>query len=238
MWLLGLELAGKSKPEIKDRVSELLTWFGLGDKAAQFPSQLSGGQRQRVAIARALAMRPAVLLTDEPTSALDNETTASVLNLLRRVRDEFQVTILLITHDLESVRAICDRVAVLDAGRIVEEGRVEDVFLLPWSSATKRLIRTSSDSEIAPPPSSSPSMAVIQVQVVGDAATEPLLSRLTANFGVEVNILRAQIDRLNNTSYGFLLIQLSGEEASVEQSIASLTQMGVGVSRLPPEVHA
>jgi D-methionine transport system ATP-binding protein len=235
---LGLELAGKSKPEIKDRVSELLTWFGLEEKAVQFPSQLSGGQRQRVAIARALAMRPAVLLTDEPTSALDNETTTSVLNLLRRVRDEFDVTILLVTHDLEAVRAICDRVAVLEAGRIAEEGMVEDVLLLPWSSATKRLIRSVNDLDVAPPVTSGPSTAMIQVQVIGAAAAEPLLSQLTANFGVEVNILRAQIDRLNNTSYGFLLIQLAGEAASVEQSITSLLERGIGVSRLPPEVQA
>ena len=130
---LGLELAGRSKQEIKDRVAELLAWFGLEEKAKQYPSQLSGGQRQRVAVARALALKPAVLLTDEPTSALDNETTTSVLNLLRRVRDELGVTILLITHDLEAVRALCDRVAVLEAGQVVEEGRIEDVFLAPAS---------------------------------------------------------------------------------------------------------
>lgn len=137
---LPLELLGRPKAEIDARVTELLQWFGLADRGRQFPSRLSGGQRQRVAIARALAMRPAVLLTDEPTSALDPETTALVLSLLRRVRDEFGVTILLVTHELSAVRAICDRVSVLDAGRIVEEGRVEQVLTAPRSSAAKRLL--------------------------------------------------------------------------------------------------
>lgn len=137
---LPLELSGTAKPRIQERVAELLAWFGLEDKASQYPAQLSGGQRQRVAIARALALNPSVLLTDEPTSALDPETTASVLELLGRVRKEFGVTILLITHELQAVRAICDRVAVLDGGRIVEEGTVEQLLARPSSTAAKRLL--------------------------------------------------------------------------------------------------
>jgi D-methionine transport system ATP-binding protein len=137
---LPLELPGRPKPEIEAEVSELLGWFGLSDKANQYPAKLSGGQRQRVAIARAIAMRPAVLLTDEPTSALDPETTTSVLSLLRKVRDEFGVTILLVTHEISAVRAICDRVSVLESGRIVEEGPVEAVLNDPRSSAARRLL--------------------------------------------------------------------------------------------------
>ncbi len=137
---LPMELSGVEKPRIRERVTELLDWFGLPEKAGQYPSQLSGGQRQRVAIARALSLNPSVLLTDEPTSALDPETTASVLDLLRRVRREFGVTILLITHELSAVRAICDRVAVLDAGRIVEEGTVDQLLTRPVSAAAKRLL--------------------------------------------------------------------------------------------------
>jgi D-methionine transport system ATP-binding protein len=231
---LGLEMAGGSKAEIKERVTELLTWFGLEDKAKQYPSQLSGGQRQRVAVARALALQPAVLLTDEPTSALDNETTTSVLNLLRRVRDEFRVTILLITHDLEAVRAICDRVAVLEAGRIVEEGPIEDVFLTPTSSAAQRLLHSPSELDAVPPTATGLQSLVLQVKVVGDLAAEPLLSDLTTLFGVQVNILRAQIDRLNNTPYAFFVVRVSGSEEALERSIASLTAKGVAVSRLAP----
>lgn len=137
---LPLELSARPKREIAERVGELLEWFGLADRARQFPSRLSGGQRQRVAIARALAMRPAVLLTDEPTSSLDPETTASVLALLRRIRDDFGVTILLVTHEIDAVRALCDRVSVLENGRIVEEGSVREVLLSPQSSAGRRLL--------------------------------------------------------------------------------------------------
>lgn len=142
---LALELTGTSAPEIETRVRDLLRWFGLEEKAKQHISQLSGGQRQRVAIARALALKPAVLLADEPTSALDPETTASVLGLLRKIRDEFGVTIILITHEIDAVRAICDRVAVLEHGRIVEEGSVTDVFNHPQNQATKRLLVSSSE---------------------------------------------------------------------------------------------
>ncbi len=228
---LGLEMAGRPKQETKSRVAELLAWFGLEDKARQYPSQLSGGQRQRVAVARALALQPAVLLTDEPTSALDNETTTSVLNLLRRVREEFHVTILLITHDLETVRALCDRVAVLEAGRIVEEGPIEDVFLAPVSSAAQRLLHSPTVLDAGPPAIEGELSAVIQVKVVGTTAAEPLLSGLTTNFGVEVNILRAQIDRLNNMPYAFFVLRLSGSEYAVEQSIASLRAKGIAVAR-------
>jgi D-methionine transport system ATP-binding protein len=137
---LPLELSGRPRPEVEAEVLELLGWFGLADKANQYPARLSGGQRQRVAIARAITMRPAVLLTDEPTSALDTETTTSVLSLLRKVRDEFGVTILLVTHEISAVRAICDRVSVLEGGRIVEEGPVEAVLNDPRSSAARRLL--------------------------------------------------------------------------------------------------
>jgi D-methionine transport system ATP-binding protein len=137
---LPLVLSHRPKREIAERVAELLDWFGLADRANQFPSWLSGGQRQRVAIARAIAMRPAVLLTDEPTSSLDPETTASVLSLLRRIRDDFAVTILLVTHEIDAVRAIGDRVSILENGRIVEEGSVSEVLVSPRSSAARRLL--------------------------------------------------------------------------------------------------
>ncbi len=142
---LPLELASVPPSEIKERVRELLSWFGLEELATQRIAQLSGGQRQRVAIARGLALKPAVLLADEPTSALDPETTASALRLLRRVRDELGVTIVLITHEIDAVRAICDRVAVLEHGRVVEEGPVSEILHFPRNQATKRLLTPSSE---------------------------------------------------------------------------------------------
>jgi D-methionine transport system ATP-binding protein len=142
---LGLELDGRSADERRSRVAELLRWFDLESMADRYPSQVSGGQRQRAAIARALALQPSVLLMDEPTSALDPETTASVLRLIRQVRDSFGVTVLLVTHQLDAVRAIGDRVSVLEAGRVVEEGPVERVFTAPSSSAARRLLTPSSE---------------------------------------------------------------------------------------------
>ena len=125
---LPLEIAGTPRPQIRRRVLELLDWFGLADKAKQFPSRLSGGQRQRVALARALASSPSVLLADEPTSALDHETTDSVLRLLRSIREDFGITILIITHDLRAAKAICDRISILEAGRILRTGLPENVL--------------------------------------------------------------------------------------------------------------
>ena len=137
---LPLELGGAPRAAIAPRVAELLEWFGIADKAGSYPAQLSGGQRQRVALARALATKPRVLLADEPTSALDAETRASVLNTLSGIRDQLGVTILLITHDLQSAAAICDSVTVLDVGRVAESGSASQVLGYPSTSVTRRLL--------------------------------------------------------------------------------------------------
>jgi D-methionine transport system ATP-binding protein len=137
---LPLELHGTPRMEITSRVVELLEWFGIADKAAQFPAQLSGGQRQRVALARALATAPRVLLADEPTSALDPETRASVLNTLHRIRDRLGVSVLIITHDLHSAAGLCDSVTILDAGRVVESGAALEVLHRPSNAVTRRLM--------------------------------------------------------------------------------------------------
>jgi D-methionine transport system ATP-binding protein len=137
---LPLELHGAGKPEIDVRVAELLEWFGIADKALEYPAQLSGGQRQRVALARALATKPRVLLADEPTSALDPETRASVLNTLQGIRDKLGVSILIITHDLRSAGGICDSITVLDAGKVVETGSAFNVLNHPATDVTRRLL--------------------------------------------------------------------------------------------------
>jgi len=137
---LPLELHGTPRLAISSRVAELLEWFGIADKAAEFPAQLSGGQRQRVALARALATGPRVLLADEPTSALDPETGASVLNTLNGIRDRLGISILIITHDLRSTASLCDSVTILDAGRVVETGAADQVLNRPSSEVTRRML--------------------------------------------------------------------------------------------------
>jgi len=137
---LPLELNRRPNAVIKARVAELMQWFRITEKAKNYPAQLSGGQRQRVALARALATNPSVLLADEPTSALDPETRASVLNTLHNIRDQFGVTILIITHDIHSAAAICDEITVLDAGRIAESGSTHQILQSPAAEITKRLM--------------------------------------------------------------------------------------------------
>jgi D-methionine transport system ATP-binding protein len=145
---LPLELHGTPRAAIASRVIELLEWFGIRDKAAQYPAQLSGGQRQRVALARALATAPRVLLADEPTSALDPETRASVLNTLKGIRDQLGISILIITHDLRSAAGLCDSVTILDAGRVVETGPALQVLHRPSNNVTRRLLAYTQSSPV------------------------------------------------------------------------------------------
>jgi D-methionine transport system ATP-binding protein len=211
---LPLELAGKSHAETEARVMDLLRWFGLEEKAQSYPMQLSGGQRQRVAVARALATNPSVLLSDEPTSALDPETTASVLDLLRRVRDEFGVTVILITHELDAVRAICDRVAVLQGGCIVEEGPVEDVLLHPMTDATRRMLHNRTSVEPffdGRQVDSKEVTTILELKTVGSSAVEPLLSEIARALEVDVVLLQGDIGRLHNTPYASLVLAISGK---------------------------
>ncbi|WP_304173734.1 methionine ABC transporter ATP-binding protein [Limnochorda pilosa] len=238
---LPLEIAGRPRAEIRQRVQELLEWVGLADRWASYPSELSGGQKQRVGIARALANRPRLLLCDEPTSALDPETTASVLDLLKRVRDEMGVTILVITHQMSVVRAICDRVAVVEAGRVVEEGPTSEVLVRPQSEAARRLLgRSGPRRQPLPdrtPPPPGQEARLVELHFVGETAKEPVITHLVRRFPVMANILSGQIDRLGGTPFGVLLVELTGKPGDLERALTYLREVGVIIQEWHEEVE-
>ncbi|MFR0673922.1 methionine ABC transporter ATP-binding protein [Enterobacterales bacterium AW_CKDN230030176-1A_HGKHYDSX7] len=210
---LPLTLAGElSRGEIDQRVNELLARVGLADHARKYPAQLSGGQKQRVGIARALATRPKILLCDEATSALDPQTTASVLQLLAEINRELKLTIVLITHEMDVIRRVCDRVAVMDAGRIVEQGAVADVFLHPTHPTTRRFVQEDEqvdegeqrdDFEHVPG-------RIIRLTFQGEATYAPLLGTVARETGVDYSILAGRIDRIKDIPYGQLTLAVTG----------------------------
>jgi len=210
---LPLTLAGQlSRAEIDKRVVELLARVGLSDHARKYPAQLSGGQKQRVGIARALSTNPKILLCDEATSALDPQTTASVLQLLAEINRELKLTIVLITHEMDVIRRVCDRVAVMDAGQIVEQGSVADVFLHPQHPTTKRFVQEDDHvdegeqrDDFAHVPG-----RIVRLTFQGDATYAPLLGTVARETGVDYSILAGRIDRIKDVPYGQLTLALIG----------------------------
>ncbi|HEY8373661.1 MAG TPA: ATP-binding cassette domain-containing protein [Pseudonocardiaceae bacterium] len=229
---LPLEAAGAARLQRRARVLELLELVGLADKAAAYPDQLSGGQRQRVAIARALAGNPSVLLADEPTSALDPETTASVLTVLDRVRAELGVTVLIVTHDMDVVRRICDDVAVLENGRVVEHGRVLDLVTQPDSRTSSALLPDTADLTRLASVDSGVGYAkydrIADVVLVGFAAVGALLPEAGSRFGVQLALLGGGLTRLGDTPVARFRIGLTGERA--DAALKFITEHG-GVVR-------
>ena len=221
-----LRVAGVAKSERDARVARLLDFVGLLDKAHAYPEQLSGGQKQRVGIARALATDPHLLLADEATSALDPETTADVLALLRRVNQELGVTIVLITHEMEAVRAIADRVVVMDGGRVVEQGPLYDVFAAPSSPAAARFVRGVLHDR--------PSAAVLQriraahdgriitVAVTDRPGLVAAVARALTGNGVEAELVHGGIGELGGRSIGALTYALAGPDAAVDAALTAL----------------
>lgn len=228
-----LEIAGVPKSDIGPRVTELLDLVGLTDKADTYPAQLSGGQKQRVGIARALASRPTVLLSDEATSALDPHTTRSILALLKDINRRMGVTIVLITHEMDVIREICDRVAVLEDGRIVEQGPVIEVFTRPEAPTTRAFL-----SELMPDTApawagSGANSQVIHVTFVGEAAVQPVISRIVRQCNVEANILRGQIDQIAEQPFGVMTLELVGEGAAIAAAKAYMLDLGLRVEVVP-----
>ncbi|AZC15509.1 MULTISPECIES: methionine ABC transporter ATP-binding protein [Pseudomonas] len=210
---LPLQLSGElSRTEIDQRVTELLARVGLADHARKYPAQLSGGQKQRVGIARALATKPKILLCDEATSALDPQTTASVLQLLAEINRELKLTIVLITHEMDVIRRVCDQVAVMDAGMIVEQGDVAQVFLHPKHPTTKRFVQEDEQideneqrDDFAHVPG-----RIVRLTFQGESTYAPLLGTVARETGVDYSILAGRIDRIKDTPYGQLTLAISG----------------------------
>ena len=240
---LPLELAGMDKAAIRARVNPLLELVGLAHLADRYPAQISGGQKQRVGIARALASRPKVLLSDEATSALDPETTRSILDLLRQVNRELGLTIVLITHQMQVIKQVADRVAVIEAGRIVEQGRVLDVFTRPQQAITKSLIDEILPQELpasvlghvrtlAGQLGDGRTGQLLRLSYAGDSAYQPILSQLIREFGVDMSILHGQVDEIQDETFGSLAVYASGEADSVRGAVAHLRAGGVEVQEV------
>lgn len=210
---MPLELAGElSREQITQRVAELLARVGLSEHANKYPAQLSGGQKQRVGIARALSTNPKILLCDEATSALDPQTTAQVLQLLAEINRELGLTIVLITHEMDVIRRVCDQVAVMDGGVIVEQGPVAQVFLHPQHPTTRRFVQEDEqvDENEQRDDFAHVSGKILRLTFQGEATYAPLLGTVARETGVDYSILAGRIDRIKDTPYGQLTLALTG----------------------------
>ncbi|CEO89156.1 methionine ABC transporter ATP-binding protein [Syntrophaceticus schinkii] len=234
--IFPLEIAGVPRKNASKRVEELLDLVGLTDRANSYPSQLSGGQKQRVGIARALANSPKLLLSDEATSALDPQTTRSILDLLKDINRRFNLTILLITHDMNVIKETCDRVAVIDDSRIVEVGRVIDIFSNPQTATSRSFISNVINREIPDQLLQRPAdqtsdiiKRVIRVSFIGESAGKPLISSMIKKFDVDANILYGNIDRIKDTPFGYLTLELTGTPDQVAEGLDYLNEHGLEV---------
>jgi len=227
-----LKIAGWDKKDVAPRVAELIARVGLQEHADKYPAQLSGGQKQRVGIARALATRPKILLCDEATSALDPQTTRSVLDLLADINRELGLTIVLITHEMDVVRRICDRVAVLDGGRVVEVGPVSKVFLHPTHATTKSFVMEAEhvdENEQVDDFAHVPGR-VVRLTFTGDATYSPVLGEVARNTGIDFSILSGRIDRIKDTPYGQLTVAFTA--GNIDAALVQLAQRGIVVEAL------
>ena len=229
--------SGLSREQIADKVHRLLELVGIGDKAEAYPKQLSGGQKQRVAIARALANDPNVLLCDEATSALDPQTTKAILRLLKNLNEKLGITVVIITHEMAVVKEICDRVAVMEHGRVVEQGEVFNVFADPRQEITRSFIHTTSNlrkieeliEEDSPVVQLKPGELIVRLSYIQRNVSEPLISTVSRKFDIMLNIIFSDIAIVQNAPIGGTVAIISGERAQITQAIAYLIEKNVGV---------
>ena len=242
----ALEIANWNKNEIKEksiidkniddfdraimrkRVAMLLDIVGLSDKAKYYPSQLSGGQKQRVSIARALANNPDILLSDEATSALDPKTTKSILELIKKIQQKFSLTVVMITHQMEVVKEVCNRVAIMSDGRIVEEGGVHHIFADPKNEITKELIsyvHQQTDTEIDY--LHHKGKKIVKVKFLGTSTQEPIISKVIKEYGIDISVLGGTIDKLATMNIGHLYLELDGDLSAQDKAIELMGTMDV-----------
>lgn len=235
-----LKRSGLTKKQISEKVHSLLNLVEIDDKASNFPSQLSGGQKQRVAIARALANEPDILLCDEATSALDPTTTKSILKLLKKLKDQLGLTIVIITHQMEVIKEICDKVAVMEKGRIVEQGDVFSIFANPKDEVTKRFIRSTSNlskveeliAEDSPVVHLEKDEKLVRFTYIKKNVSEPLISAISRLYEVTINIIFAEIEIVQDAPIGGTVAIVSGEATTIDRALKHISALEVGVEVL------
>lgn len=246
---LPLELAGVSKEKIREKVLPLLDLVGLTEHKNKYPAQLSGGQKQRVGIARALSSDPKILLSDEATSALDPETTQATLELLAKINKQLDLTIVMITHEMDVVKQICQKVVVMDKGRVVEEGSVLDVFRDPQNEVTKAMLgsvlaareipaamRVKIKKIIEEGKTSAKPTHLLRLTFVGSRTTDPVISQVCHQFDLDFNILLGQVDQIQGESYGTLTITLIGKAEDYQKAVDVLQSKHIKVEDLTNDI--
>ena len=225
-----LRLSGTDEAQIRTKVEPLLSLVGLADKAQQYPAQLSGGQKQRVGIARALASDPKVLLSDEATSALDPQTTKSILHLIADINKKLGLTVVIITHEMQVIKDICDKVAVIEGGVIAEKGSVLDIFTKPKERITREFVSTllSNDlpinyrkKELLPEPVEGGEL-LLRLTFLGERADDPVIADVIRRFSIEVSILYGTLDQIKSVPYGRMIVGIKGEQAEIDHALSYL----------------
>ncbi|MFS0862610.1 methionine ABC transporter ATP-binding protein [Fredinandcohnia sp. 179-A 10B2 NHS] len=228
----ALKAANLPKNQVQKRVEELLEMVGLSDKKDVYPSQLSGGQKQRVGIARALANDPKVLLCDEATSALDPTTTKSILTLLKKINKELNITIVLITHEMNVVKEICNRMAIMQEGRVVEEGFVYDVFANPAADLTKEFIESVVNFDIPEVITDACEGPIVKVTFRGKVAGEGVISDMLQTFKVRGNFLHGSIEYIQELPLGIFIMELKGKEEEIQSALKYIEERAAQVEVL------
>ena len=237
---IPLVLIKKDKQAIKQKVYELLEFVGLSDKAHSYPKELSGGQKQRIGIARALANDPDILLCDEATSALDPQTTQSILELIKKINDQYKITVVLITHEMHVIEQICHKVAVMEKGKIIEHGNVLDVFGHPKHKTTQNFVSSVINDQIPAGvvenlleiEGDKNNIKLFKLEFLGRSASEPVMNSLILQQKVVVNILFAHMSEIEKTVLGSMFVQLKGSDSNIEQSVHFLREHGVNVTEI------